>query len=261
MRIASWTSASVAPASYASPTSAAVSSSGRARTVRAMWRSACILASKPSDEPTLTVLDERRELRSRPLQERGGKRAVRVHAEEAVVGRRDRGGEHLALGAADRGARKVVDEELVGQPAQVHAEAWRQVGARGCRAALNLTPRLGAHLRGLADELLVDDWRAPHSSGRARCCATAVSRGNDCFFCMDSHGARATCRARRHAGRVAQAIRREDARAPSRPARAHGGGRRDRKEQPERPMPTSSSPSSAAGFSMYNRMVTTGSAP
>ena len=63
----------------------------------------------------------------------------------------------------------------------------------GITAALRLTPGLGLHLRGLADELLVNDF-AGHDALRAQreMLATATSAANDCFFCMDSHGAFAT---------------------------------------------------------------------
>jgi AhpD family alkylhydroperoxidase len=65
--------------------------------------------------------------------------------------------------------------------------------APGILTALNLTPRLGIHLRGLADELLVNDFEgATISRAEREMLATAVSAGNDCFFCMDSHGAHAT---------------------------------------------------------------------
>lgn len=65
--------------------------------------------------------------------------------------------------------------------------------APGILTALNLTPRLGIHLRGLADELLVHDFEgATISRAEREMLATAVSAGNDCFFCMDSHGAHAT---------------------------------------------------------------------
>ncbi|MBA2380469.1 MAG: carboxymuconolactone decarboxylase family protein [Chloroflexi bacterium] len=60
----------------------------------------------------------------------------------------------------------------------------------GIGAAMRLTPGLGVHLRGLADELLVSDF--PGASLRRvdrEMLATAVSAANDCFFCMDSHGA------------------------------------------------------------------------
>ena len=60
----------------------------------------------------------------------------------------------------------------------------------GIGAAIRLTPGLGLHLRGLADELLVRDFPGA-TLGRAEreMLATAVSAANDCFFCMDSHGA------------------------------------------------------------------------
>jgi uncharacterized peroxidase-related enzyme len=63
----------------------------------------------------------------------------------------------------------------------------------GILAAIRLTPGLGVHLRGLADELLVNDFPGA-TLGRAEreMLATAVSAANDCFYCMDSHGAFAT---------------------------------------------------------------------
>jgi len=63
----------------------------------------------------------------------------------------------------------------------------------GILAAIRLTPGLGVHLRGLADELLVNDF--PGASlvrAEREMLATAVSAANDCFYCMDSHGAFAT---------------------------------------------------------------------
>jgi uncharacterized peroxidase-related enzyme len=60
----------------------------------------------------------------------------------------------------------------------------------GIGTAMRLTPGLGTHLRGLADELLVNDY--PGSTLRREdreMLATAVSAANDCFYCMDSHGA------------------------------------------------------------------------
>ena len=62
--------------------------------------------------------------------------------------------------------------------------------APGILTALRLTPELGIHLRGLADELLVNDF-AGATIGRAEreMLATATSAANDCFYCMDSHGA------------------------------------------------------------------------
>ncbi len=63
----------------------------------------------------------------------------------------------------------------------------------GIGAAIRLTPALGVHLRGLADELLVNDFAGATISRHEReLIATAVSAANDCFFCMDSHAAHAT---------------------------------------------------------------------
>ncbi len=60
----------------------------------------------------------------------------------------------------------------------------------GILAAIRLTPGLGLHLRGLADELLVSDFPgATISRGEREMLATAVSAANDCFYCMDLHGA------------------------------------------------------------------------
>ena len=63
----------------------------------------------------------------------------------------------------------------------------------GILAAIRLTPGLGVHLRGLADELLVSDFPGTTLQRAEReMLATAVSAANDCFYCMDSHGAFAT---------------------------------------------------------------------
>jgi len=63
----------------------------------------------------------------------------------------------------------------------------------GIGVAMRLTPGLGIHLRGLADELLVHDFPGTTLKRAEReMLATAVSAANDCFFCMDSHGAFAT---------------------------------------------------------------------
>ena len=63
----------------------------------------------------------------------------------------------------------------------------------GILAAIRLTPGLGIHLRGLADELLVHEFAgATITRGEREMLATAVSAANDCFYCMDSHGAFAT---------------------------------------------------------------------
>jgi uncharacterized peroxidase-related enzyme len=63
----------------------------------------------------------------------------------------------------------------------------------GIGVAMRLTPGLGVHLRGLADEVLVNDYPgATLERADREMLATAVSAANDCFFCMDSHGAFAT---------------------------------------------------------------------
>ncbi len=63
----------------------------------------------------------------------------------------------------------------------------------GIVAAMHLSPHLALHLRGLADALLVDDFPgATLTRDDRELIATAVSAGNDCFYCMDSHGAFAT---------------------------------------------------------------------
>ena len=63
----------------------------------------------------------------------------------------------------------------------------------GIGVAMRLTPGLGVHLRGIADEVLVNDYPgATISRVEREMLATAVSAANDCFFCMDSHGAFAT---------------------------------------------------------------------
>src|SRR3954453_10132503 len=63
----------------------------------------------------------------------------------------------------------------------------------GIGVAMRLRPGLGVHLRGLADELLVNDYPgATLRRDQRELLATAVSASNDCFFCMDSHGAFAT---------------------------------------------------------------------
>jgi uncharacterized peroxidase-related enzyme len=63
----------------------------------------------------------------------------------------------------------------------------------GITVAMALTPELGVHMRGLADALLVRDFPgATIGRPEREMLATAVSAANDCFFCMDSHGAFAT---------------------------------------------------------------------
>ncbi len=62
----------------------------------------------------------------------------------------------------------------------------------GIGVAMRLTPGLGLHMRGLADELLVNDYPGATIRRHEReMLATAVSAANDCFFCMDSHAAHA----------------------------------------------------------------------
>ena len=68
----------------------------------------------------------------------------------------------------------------------------------GIVVAMRLSPSLAVHLRGLADELLVNDFPgATLTRGERELVATAVSAGNDCFYCMDSHGAFASALLRR----------------------------------------------------------------
>jgi uncharacterized peroxidase-related enzyme len=63
----------------------------------------------------------------------------------------------------------------------------------GILAAMRLTPGLGVHMRGLANELLVHDYPgATLARAEREMLAAAVSAANDCFYCMDSHGAFAT---------------------------------------------------------------------
>ena len=60
----------------------------------------------------------------------------------------------------------------------------------GIVVAMRLSPGLAVHLRGLAEELLVKDFPgATLTRAERELIATAVSAGNDCFYCMDSHGA------------------------------------------------------------------------
>jgi uncharacterized peroxidase-related enzyme len=60
----------------------------------------------------------------------------------------------------------------------------------GILVAMRLSPGLALHLRGLADALLVEDFPGSTLSRAQReLIATAVSASNDCFYCMDSHGA------------------------------------------------------------------------
>jgi uncharacterized peroxidase-related enzyme len=63
-------------------------------------------------------------------------------------------------------------------------------GVPGILAAMRMSDGLARHLRGLADELLVNEFPGSTLTRAEReLLATAVSAGNDCFYCMDSHGA------------------------------------------------------------------------
>lgn len=60
----------------------------------------------------------------------------------------------------------------------------------GILAAMMISPELAAPLRSLADFLLVTSYpQATISRLEREILATAVSAGNDCFYCMDSHAA------------------------------------------------------------------------
>jgi uncharacterized peroxidase-related enzyme len=147
--------------------------------------------------------------------------------------------------------------------------------APGILTALRLTPGLGIHLRGLADELLVNDFPgATLVRAEREMLATAVSAANDCFYCMDSHGAFATAllestgateraplidtikhgssdgfddkmRALLHIARTVQRAPRELTAADVEAAHAAGGSDAD----------VQLAVLIAAAFSMYNRMV------
>ena len=77
----------------------------------------------------------------------------------------------------------------------------------GILAAMQLAPGLALHLRGLADELLVKEFAgATLTRADRELLATAVSAGNDCFYCMDSHGAFAGELLLRATGREHEAV-------------------------------------------------------
>ena len=77
----------------------------------------------------------------------------------------------------------------------------------GIIAAMSLSPGLATHLRGLANELLVKDYPgASLTRAERECIATAVSAANDCFYCMDSHGAFALALMDDSSGPSAQAL-------------------------------------------------------
>ncbi|HEY7024979.1 MAG TPA: carboxymuconolactone decarboxylase family protein [Candidatus Limnocylindrales bacterium] len=71
----------------------------------------------------------------------------------------------------------------------------------GIGVAMRLKPEIGVHLRGLADQALVEPYPgATITRAQREMIATAVSAGNDCFFCMDSHAAHATAVMEREGG-------------------------------------------------------------
>ena len=147
--------------------------------------------------------------------------------------------------------------------------------APGILAAIQLAPGLAVHLRGLADELLVAEFAGSTLTRAEReLIATAVSAANDCFYCMDSHGAFATELLRRGGERGAIDIvdgvksggsEGLDAklRALLHIARTVQGRARDvSREDVERALAAGASDADtqlavliAAAFSMYNRMV------
>ncbi len=145
----------------------------------------------------------------------------------------------------------------------------------GILAAIHLTPRLGVHLRGLADELLVHDFPGATIARHEReMLAVAVSAQNDCFFCMDSHAAHAAAVMERFGiTEIAQApdalIQGDDGglgpkmRALLRIARQVGSAPReltvgdvdDAKAAGATDADVQLAVLIAAGFSMYNRLV------
>ena len=145
----------------------------------------------------------------------------------------------------------------------------------GIVAAMRLTAGLGVHLRALADELLVHDYPgATISRFEREVLATAVSAGNDCFFCMDSHAAHATALVER-SGDVDRAALLDgvklgrsdgfDAKVTALLAIARTVGRDARALTAEDVAAATAAGASdadvqlavliAAGFSMYNRLV------
>ncbi|HVU75359.1 MAG TPA: carboxymuconolactone decarboxylase family protein [Candidatus Paceibacterota bacterium] len=60
----------------------------------------------------------------------------------------------------------------------------------GILAAMQLSPKIREHLAGLADELLAADQPGmTMNRGERELIATAVSAGNECVYCADTHGA------------------------------------------------------------------------
>ena len=77
----------------------------------------------------------------------------------------------------------------------------------GIGLAMSLAPELEVALRTLADVLLVNDFPgATLTRPEREMIATSVSAVNDCFFCMDSHGAFAASLLRRQGAADAEAL-------------------------------------------------------
>ncbi len=106
--------------------------------------------------------------------------------------------------------------------------------APGIVAVMRLSPGLAENLRGLADELLVKDVPGTTLTRPEReLLATAVSAANDCFYCMDTHGAFATeapSTDKCWSGRWAR--RRHQVRTIRRPRRENGRSARHRPHGP-----------------------------
>ena len=80
----------------------------------------------------------------------------------------------------DERARRAAESPVVGGLPEVP----------GIGVAMRLSDGLGVAMRGVANALLVDDYPGTTLSRADReLLATGVSAANDCFFCMDSHGA------------------------------------------------------------------------
>ncbi|HEY4221447.1 MAG TPA: carboxymuconolactone decarboxylase family protein [Myxococcota bacterium] len=140
----------------------------------------------------------------------------------------------------------------------------------GILVAMNLAPGLAVHLRGLADELLVKDFPgATITRGERELLATAVSAANDCFYCMDTHGAFA-CAVAPELSPLLDDVKAGGARGVSaklaallaiaRTVAKHGRQLTGAEVQSARDAGASDADTQlavliAAGFAMYNRMV------
>ncbi len=149
--------------------------------------------------------------------------------------------------------------------------------APGILAAMGLRPGLAIHLRGLADELLVREYPGSTLTRAEReLIATAVSAANDCFYCMDSHGAFASELLRRAAstadeiGSIVEALKegRSDGASPKMSAllaiarRVARDARTLKRDDVTRAMEAGATDADtqlavliASAFCMYNRMV------